>query len=260
MKLALLHFDLANGPKEKNKKKLLQGIKEASSHGAGWVLTPETALEGYFFYKNDKNAPKKMSIRKQEDFKEFYEIAGQKQITLFLSAAEKTSDKKAYNSCFILTPDGKEKGVHRKIYSHQSGAEGWISLGEEAEVYSLNGIKTGVLVCADAYYEHPSRMVKNGGAELVLVSAAWPPGECCKNPETVWARTSLWTDCPVCVCNQTGTYHGMDMTIAKSAVLDKGNCLFTYQGDPAILLWSFDEKAKKVISDDFEVIPFKEIS
>ena len=95
MKLALLHFDLANGPKEKNKKKLLQGIKEASSHGANWVLTPETALEGYFFYKNDKNAPKKMSIRKQEDFKEFYEIAGQKQITLFLSAADKTSDKKA---------------------------------------------------------------------------------------------------------------------------------------------------------------------
>ena len=49
------------------------------------------------------------------------------------------------------------------------------------------------------------------------------------------------------------------MTIAKSAVLDKGNCLFTYQGDPAILLWSFDKKAKKVISDDFEIIPFKEI-
>ena len=258
MKIALLHFDLANGSRELNKKKLLQGVKEASAHGSDWIVTPETAWDGYFFYKNDTTAPEKMSIRKQKDFQEFFEVTGQKQITLFLSAAEKTKDEKIYNSCFLLTPDGKEMGVHRKMHSHQSGAEAWISLGEEAKVYSLSGIKTGLLVCADAYYEDSCGMLKKGGAELILVSAAWPPGECCKDPVSVWKRTSLWTDCPVCVCNQTGAHRQMDMTMAKSAVVDQGNCLFSYHGDPAILLWSFDEKLKKVVSDDFEIIPFKE--
>ena len=126
MKIALLHFDLANGPKKKNKKKLLQGIKEASSHGAGWILTPETALEGYFFYKNDKNAPKKMSIRKQEDFKEFYEIAEQKQITLFLSAAEKTAAKKATTakeSVVKEDPAAKSKPVAKKTAVKKATAE-----------------------------------------------------------------------------------------------------------------------------------------
>ncbi len=258
MKIALLHLDLAGGPVETNEKILLAAVRQAAEAGADWVVTPETAREGYFFYKKDPKALRAMALHRNDDFQPFLDIAREKGITLFLSAAEKVAEGKAYNSCFILSPEGKAIGCHRKMYSHQCGAEGWISLDDKAEVYELSGVRTGLFVCADAYYERPCELVKQVGADLVVVSAAWPPGECCREPKKVWQRTSLWTGSPVCVCNQTGRYDSMDMTVGESAVLDGGECLFAYHGAPAILLWDFDEKEKRVASKEFSVVPFSE--
>ena len=49
MKIALLHLDLSAGPAEKNIEQLLDGIKIAAANGAQWVITPEMAVQGYFF-------------------------------------------------------------------------------------------------------------------------------------------------------------------------------------------------------------------
>ncbi len=257
MKIALLHLDLAGGPRKRNEKLLLAAIQQAAAAGANWVVTPETAREGYFFYKKHREALVEMTPHRAEDFAPFLALAKEKKITLFLSGAEKVETGEAYNSCFIISNEGQEIGCHRKMYSHQSGAEGWLALGDEAKVYDIDGVRTGLFVCADAYYEKPCQMVKDGGADLVLVSAAWPPGECCKDPVAVWKRTSLWTECPVCICNQTGNEEGMDMTIGDSAVLEDGQCLFTYHGASAVLLWEFDSREKKVVSRGFDVLPVK---
>ena len=53
MRIALLHLDLGNGPLGKNLLLLEQAASTAAAHGAQWVVTPETALQGYFFYQND---------------------------------------------------------------------------------------------------------------------------------------------------------------------------------------------------------------
>ena len=254
MKIALLHLDIAEGPAARNEKILLFAIRQAREAGADWVGTPETAREGYFFYKRNPEALAQMAPHEERNLEPFSTLAKEKHITLFLSAAEKAETGEAYNSCFIIGPDGKEIGCHRKMYSHQSGAEGWLTLGKEAKVFDLRGVKMGLFVCADAYYEKSCQMVREGGAELVLVSAAWPPGECCKDPVAIWKRTSLWTGCPVCICNQTGKHDTMDMTIGESAVLENGTCLFSYHGKPAILLWEFDSREKRVLSNEFEVI------
>ena len=58
MKIALLHFDLANGSKEPNKKKLLQGVKEASAHAvsgvtiqsAPWAEASLTPCSNFFLF------------------------------------------------------------------------------------------------------------------------------------------------------------------------------------------------------------------
>lgn len=256
MKIALLHLDLAGGPAERNERLLLAAIRQAAEAGADWIVTPETAREGYFFYKKNPAALSDRPPHGEEEFFPFLAAAKDYGVTLFLSGAEKTETGEAYNSCFLISPEGKEIGCHRKMYSHQSGAEGWLTLGREAKVYDVDGVKTGLFVCADTYYEKPSQMVKEGGAELVLVSAAWPPGGCCKDPVAVWKRASLWAGCPLCVCNQTGRYDTMDMTLGESAVLAQGECLFTYHGNPAILLWEFDGGKKEIRSHTFEIIPF----
>ena len=47
----------------------------------------------------------------------------------------------------------------------------------------------------------------------------------------------------------------MDMTIGDSAILSEGKCLFSYQGQPAILLFDIDERKKEILSSEFRVIP-----
>lgn len=53
MKIALLHLDLAGGPRDKNESLLLHASKRAAEKGASIIVTPETALEGYYFYMRD---------------------------------------------------------------------------------------------------------------------------------------------------------------------------------------------------------------
>lgn len=51
MKIALCHLDLSMGPQEKNIEKLCRAVEMAGERGAEWTITPETAVQGYHFYK-----------------------------------------------------------------------------------------------------------------------------------------------------------------------------------------------------------------
>lgn len=57
MKIALLHLDVAEGPETRNGRTIISAAGEAVSRGADWIVTPETALQGYFFYDNNGKLP-----------------------------------------------------------------------------------------------------------------------------------------------------------------------------------------------------------
>lgn len=255
MRIALLHLNLAAGPREKNEKLLLEAVEGAAKEGATVVVTPETALEGYYFYERNKKALGKVPVHDSEEFLPFLRLAMEMGISIFLSAVEKMPDGRAYNSCFFLSPHGEERGVHRKMYSPQIGAEEWITLGDRIHLFPVGAIKAGLLVCADVYYEKPCIAMKEAGADLVFVSAAWPPASCCPDPVAVWRNASIRCGCPVIVCNQTGKYEKMDMTIGDSAILSEGKCVFSYHGNPSMILFDCDRKDHRIDFHHFEVIP-----
>lgn len=49
MKIALCHLELSCGPQERNLQLLEQAVRLAAEQGADWVLTPEAAVQGYYF-------------------------------------------------------------------------------------------------------------------------------------------------------------------------------------------------------------------
>lgn len=53
MKIALCHLALSVGPQEKNIEKLCRAVEMAGERGAEWTITPETAVQGYHFYKTN---------------------------------------------------------------------------------------------------------------------------------------------------------------------------------------------------------------
>ena len=53
IRIALCHLDVAQGPQTDNVNKIEKAIHIAGAHGANWIVTPETALQGYYFYVID---------------------------------------------------------------------------------------------------------------------------------------------------------------------------------------------------------------
>lgn len=254
MRIALLHLDLSGGPEEKNLVLLEKAIEVAAKARANWVITPETALQGYFFTQKGRTfqipvqpAPRVQPIR---------QLAANYGLTIFLGCAEQdAATGKYYNSCLVIGNEGEILGRHRKLRSHGTGAEGWATKGTELEPIVCKEMSAGVLVCADSYFDEYAEVMKEKQAQMIVVPAAWPPGGCGGPPENAWKRCSKASGLPVVVCNQTGNQERMDMSQAQSAVLVHGEVQFTYQGlQQAALLFDWDTEKQQLLSAEFSIL------
>lgn len=255
MKIALLHLNLSGGPQEKNLKVLCKSIKMAAKSGAKWILTPEMALQGYFFTQLDREYVWEQEIT--NIIQPVLDLAKELQVTVFLGCGELDhEDGKKYNSCLIIDAKGEIIDKHRKLKIVGSTTEGWSTAGKKLTCLRYEGVSIGVLVCADAWYGENGAQLGEMGAELILVIAAWPSG-CGGPPEKAWERCSKMSGGrPVIVCNQTGNTRGMNCFIAKSAAIIDGELKFSYQGEAAILMMDFNKKEKVFTSTQFNIISF----
>src|SRR5204863_7962396 len=92
--------------------------------------------------------------------------------------------------------------------------------GELGPPVLVEGIQVGLLVCADAYPRQPAVRLREAGAQLLVSSAAWWPGEWGPNGE--WEARTLDTGLPMIVCNRTGHDGESQMSDAESVIVDRG--------------------------------------
>lgn len=252
MKIAFLHFAYCCGRQEENAEKILRGIELAAKAGAEWVLTPEMALQGYWMVRSGHKYDylDKTSLL----LKKFQAAAQAHNITLFLGCAEILDDIKPRNSCVVIDAKGEICAKHSKIKVVKWITENWAVPGEAVTVFECCGIKTGLLVCADAWFEENGKQLKNEGAELIVVIAAWPPGGHAGPPEDAWRRCSKAAgEKLLLICNQTGR-EGMDCTLAQSAVVRGDEVKIAYSGEEAVLVVEIDEHDQRLLCQNFQQI------
>ncbi|MBP2657215.1 MAG: N-carbamoyl-D-amino acid hydrolase [Firmicutes bacterium] len=254
MRIALLHLDLSGGPEDRNLALLQQATTLAAEAGAQWVITPETALQGYFF--TQKGRPVSIPVQPAPELQPLREIAAAYGLTVFLCCAEQDEvSGQCYNSCLVIGGKGEIIGRHRKMHSHGSGAEGWADKGTVLEPFACREMTVGVLICADAYFEQNARTLKAKQAQVIIVPAAWPPGHCGGPPVNAWERCSRESGLPVWICNQTGNQEVMDLSKAQSAVVVDGKLALAYSGlQQAVLLFDWDESGQTLLAADFKVL------
>jgi N-carbamoylputrescine amidase len=252
MRLALLHLDLSGGPEDVNLAVLRRAIGLAAEHGANWVVTPETAVQGYFFA--EKGGLPRVPSQPDHYLQAVGQLVVRYGLTLFLGCAEQDPQTgNYYNCCLVIGPDGRLRGRHYKLRSHGTGAEAWATKGDLLEPVSCPGMKAGILICADSWYVENALVLKDKGAEVIVVPAAWSPGE--HGPGDCWERCSQATGLPVWVCNQTGNRERLDFSQASSAVVEDGSIQFSYSGlQPAVLLFDWDRDRKRAVSKEFAVV------
>lgn len=253
MRVALLHLNVSNGPETANLMLLERAITLAASHGAGWIITPETAVQGYFFAQQAKQTVWYIPVQPSPALQAIRELAACNRLTIFLGCAERDFlTGKYFNSCLVIGPDGSVLGRHRKIRSH-GDAEQWASNGTALEPVACRECTAGILICADSWYVDHAQVLKEKGADVIIVPAAWPPGSC--GPGDCWERCSAVTGLPVWVCNQTGNEGSFDFSRAESMVVAGGKSCLTYSGlRQAVLLFDWDCAHNRLLSSGFVVI------
>ncbi|WP_415036173.1 adenosylcobinamide amidohydrolase [Azonexus sp.] len=224
-RLALLHLNPIPGDIAGNRRRIEAAIREATRHGADWIVTPELAETGYNFVS-------RIGTHWIAPFPDAWmhrlaAIARDNRLALFIGFAERDRTKDTlHNSVAVIDRDGSILGSYRKQHPVGS-AEAWALPGDLGGVFKVDGINVGTLICADAWRPAPAARLAQAGARILISPANWPPAGA-DGPGEVWEKRSQETRLPLLVANRTGTEPELDFSAGESAVSLNGKRLFSF--------------------------------
>lgn len=171
MKVAIAQINCVVGDVAGNVKKIIASATQAKAQGATLLVTPELSLCGY--------PPEDLLLR--ADFLDACDLALNKLsrvltgITVIVGHPHQVGEV-CFNAASVLQ-DGKIFATYHKHalpnYSVFDEKRYFIE-GKEALVFEHEGVKVGVLICADVWESAPGLTAKVGGAELLIVLNASP--------------------------------------------------------------------------------------
>ena len=144
-------------------------------------------------------------------------------VSVFINHPEREGER-CFNTLFDFDASGTMCGKHRKLCVTPI-IEAWSTPGEDIQPVMVDGVSVGLLVCADAYPPGIVTCLKALGAEVLLSSAAWHPGEW--GPSGEWQARSGKTQLPLIVCNRTGVDADVSFSDSESVLVKAGRRIET---------------------------------
>ena len=249
IRIALIHFNARPGEVDYNRKQIEAAINEAAARKADWITTPELAETGYGFVK-------KIGIDWIENFpndwiRKLAAVARNNRVALFIGIAEKDSTTgKLHNSVAVIGQDGVIHGTYRKHRVVKGPAEKWATPGQENNLFIVDGIPVGLLICADSYKADVSSRHKLQGARILLSPANWPQGGH-MGPNGYWEARTQETGLPLIVNNRTGKEPDLDFSSGESALVISGRRVVQFKSSDTKIFY-LDWNVK---NNSFKVVP-----
>ena len=171
MKIAIAQINCIVGDIAGNVEKIIHNAGQARSQGATLVLTPELSLCGY--------PPEDLLLR--TDFLDACEqalraLAAKLVGVTVIVGHPHLEDGACFNAASVLQ-DGKILATyHKHVLPNYAvfDEKRYFSSGSDALVFEHEGVKVGVLICADVWEAAPALASKAAGAELLLALNASP--------------------------------------------------------------------------------------
>ncbi len=247
IKIALLHLLPISGDIQYNQDLIERAVKRAAEKNVDWIITPELAVSGLQFSRSIGTD----WIQQQPDewMNYFRKLVKSLNTNVFIGYPEKTATGELYNSVFVINRNGDLIGRQRK---NATLSDGWCHSGNSSEVLDLDGIKIGIMICADAYTDKIARSLLKKGAEIIVAPSSWGPG--LDGPNGEWEQRSIDTGLPVFVCNRTGEDETVSFWEAESLIIRNGKRLLAHKSEQsAILTFEWNLEKMDLISSNFEV-------
>ncbi len=217
MKIALVQINCIVGDIEGNANKIIDYANRAYEGGASLIITPELALCGYppedLLFRDDFNATCEKALQHIAD--------NLPAITLLIGHPHKKNSQ-LYNAASVIENGTITATYHKQCLPNYSvfDEERYFEAGDAPLVFSHNGLKFGVMICADGWETSPALRAKQAGAEFLLSLNASPYHmDKLETRYEVLAKRAAETGLAVIYCNLVG---GQDELIFDGAsfVLD----------------------------------------
>lgn len=138
----------------------------------------------------------------------------------------------------------------------------YFSAGEQACVFELDGVSVGVTICEDIWFEKPSRMAADAGANVIVNLNASPfdytkPAQ----RELAVARRSEETELPVVYTNLVGAQDELVFDGASFVAYSGEVCARMASFEEAIMSFGFDTNAQGALvpgRSGMQLLPHKE--
>lgn len=126
------------------------------------------------------------------------------------SVANKVEDK-IYNSAFVLNRQGEVVSQYDKIHLVPMLDEHlYLNGGEKSvEVFELDGVKMGVIICYDLRFPELSRSLALEGVQALHVVAEWPSARK-EHWRALQIARAIENQMYVITCNRVGAYNGVE--------------------------------------------------
>ena len=166
LRIALAQINPTVGDLDANTRLVLDAMDEAARAGADVVAFPELAITGY--------PPEDLLFKRQfldEADRRLERIAAASGDTLAIVGTPRRANGALYNAAAVLRR-GELVAAYHKIFLPNYGVfdeRRYFEPGRACPVLTLNGVRIGVCVCEDIWFQpNPATVARAGGAEVVL--------------------------------------------------------------------------------------------
>lgn len=143
-----------------NLKRHFYFIDKLAAEGVDFVGFPELSLNGYHFSKNmtwlNLDGPEIKALRQKAIAKGIYISVG---------LAIQDAEGKRWNVQIVIDPKGQIIGLHRKIWLTKE--KGFTAAGTEHKVFTVKGLKMGIVICADGTDRKNLQALVDNGAQII---------------------------------------------------------------------------------------------
>lgn len=100
-------------------------------------------------------------------------------VATFFERAEQDGETRYFNSAVLLSRRGELAGVYRKCHLPKLSSptlttdeKRWFSPGDRLDVFDLDGVRVGILICYDRSFPEAWRALMLAGAEVIALPVA----------------------------------------------------------------------------------------
>lgn len=214
MKIACVQMDIAFGSPDANFEQVERLMEEAAGNGADLIVLPEMWNTGYALTELDKLADAEGRAKKF-----LVGFAKKHRVHIVGGSVSTRRDGEFYNTMHVVNKNGEAVMDYDKAHLFGLMDEHLhLKAGEALNIFELDGVKSGGVICYDIRFPEWLRAHALNGAQILFVPAEWPAARIDHWRVLLQAR-AIENQCFVVAVNRVGSdpkneFGGNSMVIA----------------------------------------------